>query len=192
MDIYYEQTVVGERKSKNALLYALCWVLIVVFALAAVMFGANVLPAGNQSLHVNWVSAVGMVICLAAAIVLFMRKDALHMEYDYILCNDKLEIYGILNARRRKRLAVITLSSINGGGQADNSHCASLLKQNGVKTHTWCGDNNRSYLYYMEENARHLALLELDQQMSDLIRRRLPVGVWRDAEGKSDKYASLS
>ena len=194
VDGYLEQSVAGRQGPGRAALYGLCWALIVLLGLAAVVFAASVLGGAQDRVEVDWRSLLGFLLCAALAIALFLRKDALRMEYDYILRDGALEICGIFNRRRRKRLACIPLEQIGRMGRAGGAGYEAALRQPGLKRHDWNGRGDALYyLCYMEENARHMAVLELNGEMIGQIRgsARLPRGAWRDAEGK-DSNASLS
>lgn len=184
MEIYYEQSVVGESRNKHSVLYAIFWSITVVFAVLAMICGANVLGNDPEVFSVNPPSAVGFVLCLAVALCAFFRKDHLRKEYDYILRGDVLEIFAILNHRRRKKLASLHLNQVHAVGMASSARCASLRKQRGLRLHAWSVRPGTHYVYYIEDNVRHMALLELDDQIATLIHRQLPVGVWQSIEGK--------
>lgn len=184
MEIYYEQSVSGSWSTGRNALYVLCCVLTALALLAAVMFGANVLEPDPNAIQINWLSAAGLVLSLLAAGFIFLRKDYLRMEYDYILRGDVLEIYAILNRRRRRKLAALNLKHMHAVGLAISARCASLKKQRGIRMHSWFTMHATHYIYYIETNVRHMALLQLDDQMAALIHRQLGVGVWQSIEGK--------
>lgn len=194
MDGYLEQSVAGRQSPGRTALYALCWGLIVLLSLAAVAFAADVLGGAQDRVDINWRSLLGFTLCAALAIAIFLRKDALHMEYDYILRDGTLEICGIFNRRRRKRLARIPLGQVGRMGRASGADYEAALRQPGLKRHNWNGGGGAlHYLCYMEENVRHMAVLELNGEMIGQIRSssRLQRGAWREAEGK-DSNAGLS
>lgn len=189
MDAYLEQSVSGKRSAQGTALYGLCWTGCILLALAGVMFAANTLGNDPAALEIKWLNVLMTVLCLVPAAVLFRWKDHLRTEYDYILRGDALEISAILNARRRRRLAVIPMEKIIQCGFASGSHWEKAKRQPGIRICRWFihGDANLAYLCYMEENIRRIALLELGDEMISSIRRskRLPVGAWRNEEGKS-------
>lgn len=198
MEQYYEQSVAGQRNAKGSLIYALFWLLIVIFVTAAMIFASNIFVDSTRTLtytdrdvlEVNWLSVLGAALCLLPAGILFVRKDYLRMEYDYILQSNILEICGVMNRRRRKVLARIDLGLVKMAGIARDD--GSLPGENNLRKHNWYAQACRYYIVYMKENIRHAALLELDEHLAELIRRQLPVGVWRNEKGESTSYASLS
>ena len=185
MEHFFEQSVAEGKSLKKSLLYALCCLGIAVFLIAALICAANVFGRDPSAFVVNWWSVVGLAIGLVASGTLFMCKDHLRMEYDYIYRDGMLEICGVLNRRRRKRLATIDLQRVTEAGPATSDALAAMVRSGKARLHRWYGTQCRYYLIYMEENVRHAALLELDEQLAALIRRRLPAGAWRDEEGKN-------
>lgn len=194
MEQYYEQSVAGQKSTKTNFLYALIWLVIGICFIAAMLFASGIFVEGTSSnrnvLDVNWLSVLGTAVCLVVAGVLFVRKDYLRKEYDYILQGNKLEICGVMNRRRRKTLARIDLGSARMAGTVEND--VSLPGENNLRKHKWYVQACRYYIIYIEDNIRHAALLEMDDHLAELIRRQLPVGVWRNEKGEITNHASLS
>lgn len=185
MEHFFEQSVAEGKSLKKSLLYALCCLGIAVFLIVALICAANVFGRDPSAFVVKWKSVVGLAVSLVASGALFMLKDHLRMEYDYIYRDGILEISGVLNRRRRKRLVTIDLQRVTEAGPATGDALAAMARSGKARLHRWYGTQCRYYLIYMEENVRHAALLELDEQLAALIRRRLPAGAWRGEEGKN-------
>lgn len=113
------------------------------------------------------------------------------MEYDYSLRDGELEICGIMNRRRRKRLAIIDVQRVLQAGSIKRPDAVPVSGGGGFKMHKWYVNTGLYYIVYMEEHARHCALLELNDEMAAGIRRYLPAGAWRGEEEKIGN-ASLS
>jgi len=201
---YYEYSVAGSKSKRSEFFYAMCWLLIVICLIAAIFFASGIFAdstrtltyTGPDALEVNWLCVVGTALCLLAAGILFRRKDHLRMEYDYILRGTVLEVSGIYNARRRRVLAEIPLERILQMGPIRDAQIQKLSNYPQMKHHNWClnADVPRYYFIYMVENNRHLAFLELNDEIVAAIRNsgKLPRDAWRSEEGKSLNHASLS
>ncbi|MBP3652565.1 MAG: hypothetical protein J6J78_05780 [Clostridia bacterium] len=196
MESYIEQSVPGKKSTGKSVLYALCWCAVGLLVIIAMFFGSGVFGDNPDRLEINWLNVVLLICCLLAALGIFRRKDHLRMEYDYILRDGRLEISGIMNARRRRTLGTIHIDRIAQIGKADSADGLKALQNPKLKRHRWFADADAQlyYLIYAEENARHLALLELNDEILTAIRRggKLARDAWRDEEGKSSNYASLS
>ena len=188
MEGYFEQSVSGRRTMHSTILYALCWALIVLLALATLFFLLNVVSVGEDGTALRWPCIVGALVCLGLGVLVFRRKDYLRIEYDYLLREGALEIWGILNLRRRRKLARIPLERISRMGPAQGSGFESARRQPGLKRHDWHAEGDAlQYVCYTQENVRHMAILELNDEMRAQMRgsgRILP-GVWQDGEGKN-------
>ena len=88
MEQYYEESVAGQNNKRNEILYVLCWLLIVICLIVAMIFASCILVdssrtltyTGRDVLEVNWLCVVGAALCLLAGGVLFMQKDRLRTE----------------------------------------------------------------------------------------------------------------
>lgn len=188
MEQYYEQNVADKRSAKSDVLYALCLLLMGILILAGLLFAANVLETNPDSAGINWLCLLGLAVSLTGAGALFRGKDYLRMEFDYIYHHGALEICAVLNRKRRKQLASIDLQRVQQAGTGK-----SMPAQHGnLKTHKWFADTCCNYIVYMDGDVRHAALLEMNEEIISIIRSRLPVGAWRNEEGKTSDYASLS
>jgi len=196
VESYIEQSVSGKRSIKKKILYVLCWCATALMLVLAMFLGAGVFGDNPGVLEISWLNVVLLLCCLAAAFGFFRRKDCVYVEYDYILRGSTLEISSVLNGRRRRRLAEISLERIMQIGSADAADGKSALQNPQLKKHRWFidADSRVRYIIYLEENTRHMALLELNDEMLAAIRKsgKLAWDAWRNEEGKSSNYASLS
>ena len=186
MDGYFEQSVAGRRTMRDAILYALCWALIALLGLAAIFFLVNVVSVGEDGTALRWPCLVGALVSLGLGALIFRRKDYLRLEYDYLFREGALEIWGILNLKRRRQLARIPLEHIHRMGPAEGAGFEAACRQPGLKRHDWHAGGALRYICYAQENARHMAVLELSDEMLAQMRgsgRILP-GVWQGEEGK--------
>lgn len=180
MDKYYEQSVAAKFSARNRILFAVCVAAIMILLLAAMILGAGILGSDPSVIEIHWLNAIGCALALLAVVFLFRWKDTLRMGYDYILQENELEIYGIMNERRRKRLGRIDLNRVLEAGPV----CSMPSGDRAPRFARWYADESRYYMIYMEENIRRGVLLELDEKMAGQIRGRVPAGAWRGEEGK--------
>lgn len=191
METYYEQSVAAPRSLKKDMLCWLCRSGSVLLLLMAAMFASGLLGDDPSVLMLNWRSGIAMVICLALAGILFVCGAHLHTEYDYILRGDELEICAVLNRRRRKRLLRLNLQEVLQAGELCADAAFTFSGEGAVRRHRCYAAVCRNYIIYLQENARHVALLEMDDALCAQIRSRLPAGAWHNQEGKRTN-ASIS
>ena len=190
--IYIEQSVSGDKTARSSFLYILCGVLIALLLVLALISAANLFGNDPSVLSVNWINLLVLTVCLLLSAVLFLRRDHLRKEYDYILNDDVLEIYCILNRRRRRRLASVALDRITCCGPA----ASAVPKSGASKVHKWYlnAENSLYCICYKDENIPHAALLELNAALARQLRisKHLQLGMWKDMEVKGSNYAGLS
>lgn len=193
MDNYIEQCVSGPSSKAERILYKLCWCATVVLVILAVFLATGVVGSNPAALEIKWGNLALLLVCLAFAYICFRKKDTLRVEYDYFLGDGVLEISAVYNASRRKNMEQISLSKVVQMGVFRNPE---ILQGQNLECHSWYlnRDARIYYLVYTKESKRHMALLELNDEMITAIRRggELPRNAWRDEEGKSSNYASLS
>ena len=214
MDDYFEQSASGQRTRWTTVLYGLCWALIALLVLIAFLLLLNVTPIQATSQGVRWPLLALALVCLALAVLLFYRKDFLRMDYDFVLRSGALEIWGILNLRRRRMLYRIPLERITRMGVAgeaahrnalwlfmhpmagdaarrartENPDCAALSHRSGVKVRNLCtGDGPAYYICYAKDGDNLMAILPLSGEMLARMRAsgRIAQGAWQVAERKN-------
>ena len=88
MDNFREESVGRRNGFLFDILYALSWVVIVVFGLIAVML----LQVTLMQLNFNLPLIVVMLVTGGIAVLLFLRKDRLKTEYEYTFTNGELDL----------------------------------------------------------------------------------------------------
>ena len=167
MDNYFEQSVVGERGTREQFLYMLCWAGIVVLGLIALSSVVNVIGISEESIAINWGSLILLLVSAGLVFLLYRQKDKVYCEYDYILWNSELEICAVYNRKRRKKVATIPLNKLKAWGPAG----ALANRMHNVKPANWCVHRDAAWcLLYPAEDGDRAALLELSEEMCAQLR----------------------
>ena len=167
MDNYFEQSVAGNRGSREQLLYSLCWLGIVVLALIVLFSATNVIRIGEEGINMNWGGLIILAAAAALAVLLIRSKDKVYREYDYILWNSELEVCVIYNRKRRKKVATIPLGHVTAWGPA----AALENRMHNAKKNDWCLHAEAAWcLIYSEQDGTKAALLELSTEMCAQLR----------------------
>ncbi len=175
MDNFREDIAVNRRPMLNNLLYAMSWVLIVVFALyAAMMFQVIFMSFDLFAIVTTLVSA-------GAAILLFIYKDYLKLEYEYTFTNGSLDFAKVLRAAKRKELGSMTVANVTACGHVAHPSFQRFLSMKDVKKKNWFlnRDGNLFYFYYVKDNEKNMIVIEPSEEMVEMIKRYLPVGVYQ-------------
>ncbi len=192
MDGYMEQSVPGKRSSRTQLLYALCWGMMILLSVVALICAAGILGSSRAGqIQIHWFNLVVLVLCLLLVGLIWRCKDRLYVEYDYLFQNDVLEIWVIYNQRRRRQAGRISMEQVRS---VETSRRGFSLSPDEEKREWYVQPSNLTCIHFMEGNNRRAALLELNEDMLKCIKgsRRLDRSVWRDGEGKFYTNGSLS
>jgi len=195
VDQYIEQTVSCNRSGGRRAGYLLLCALTLVFLLIAAVCAASLLPqTSDGSLRINWIAAIGLIISLLLAFVAWRKKDALCVDYDYCFAGDTISVSAVYNSKRRKHLFDLELSNVRMCGSIETAVYKKIAAQSGVKIKKCCANQPLHFFLTGEGSASTLILLELDERMTEAIRRsrQLSYGAWHDTEGNKSSNAGLS
>jgi len=175
MDNFREDIAINHRPLLNNLLYAMCWVLIVVFGFYALMMLQVVFYAFDVF------SLVTTLLTGAAAILLFVYKDHLKLEYEYTFTNGSLDFAKVLRGVKRKELGSMTVANVSACGHVAHPSFQRFLSMKDVAKKNWFlnRDGNLFYFYYVKDNAKHMIVIEPSEDMVEMIKRYLPAGVYQ-------------
>ena len=175
MDNFREDIAVNRRPMLNNLLYAMCRVLIVIFALYAAMMFQVIFMSFDLFVIVTTLLSAG------AAILLFIYKDYLKLEYEYTFTNGSLDFAKVLRAAKRKELGSMTVANVTACGHVAHPSFQRFLSMKDVKKKNWFlnRDGNLFYFYYVKDNEKNMIVIEPSEEMVEMIKRYLPVGVYQ-------------
>ena len=175
-----EQTALKERTTGSRVICGLILALAILFALMGLFFAANILGISEGgALEISWHSAIGCVLTLASAAVLWRFKDGLYTEYDYAIRDGRIYVSAVLNNRRRVPKLNLELGRVQVCGIYDGRSRGRL-----EKLYPDSGDG-LIYICYEDKGEKRMALLALNDDMTAALRRGIQRGAWRDAEGKN-------
>lgn len=175
MDNFKEDLSINRKPMLNNMLYALCWVLTVIFAIYAAMMLQVVIVAFSLATVLSTLFAIAMAICL------YVFKDYLKVEYEYTFTNGSLDFARVLRAARRKELGSMTVANVAACGHVAHASFQRFVSMPGVKKRNWFAnrDGNLFYFYYVKDDVKNMIVIEPSEEMVDMIRKYLPTGVYQ-------------
>ncbi len=183
MDNFLEEVAVKRNRGSQSLMYALCWVIMIVCGLGAFfLFSTLTMSASMVALIVN------IVICVVLAGIVFLvwrAKDNFRTEYEYTFTNGDLDVSKVLANSRRKYLTCLPMKNVEACGLVSNANAfQKWLKTPNIKVHNWFlnRDAQLVYFYFVKNNVKHLMVVELSDEMIKVIRSQnyLGFGVWQE------------
>ncbi len=175
MDHFKEDVIQPRNNLFGNILYMLCWVGIVVFGL----YGMLML----QMLMFTFSAATVLltVLSIGAAVMLFINKDHFKVEYEYTFTNGTLDFAKVLRSAKRKELGSMNVANVSACGHVAHASFQRFLSMKDVSKRNWFlnRDGNLFYFYYVKENKKNMIIIEPSEEMVEMIRHYLPVGVYQ-------------
>lgn len=175
MDHFKEEVVIARNNLLGNILYVLCWVFIVVFGL----YGMLMLQMLMFSFNVG--SIILTVLTIGAAVLLFLYKDNCKVEFEYSFTNGTLDFAKVLRSVKRKELGSMNVANVAACGHVAHDSFRKFLAMKDVSKRNWFlnRDGNLFYFYYVKDNKKNMIIIEPSEEMVEMIRHYLPVGVYQ-------------
>ena len=175
MDHFHEEVVVKKNRLFNDVLYMLANVVMVICALLTFMTLSTLLS------NFNFVILAFVLINGAIAFLLFLYRDRLRTEYEYTFTNGDLDFAKVFNNQKRKTLGTMRVKNVDAFGPVNSEGFRKIINMPDLKRRNWFlnRDGNLYYFYYQKENAKDVIVLEPTDELVDLIKKYLPMGVYR-------------
>ena len=196
MDDFLEQVARRKRQGLFTLLYVLLWAVVILSGLNAMIWLPMFMGSSDEGLTFHFIPLVIGLVSAAIAFLAWRRTDYCRVEYDYAFTNGILDVSKVLNNRRRRYLTALDMKDVVRCGPAKGPAFQKTLQEAGLKKHNWFlnRDANLYYFYFVKNNVKHMAVMELHQEMVDMIRSKsyLQKGVWVDENGKASYNYGVS
>ena len=175
MDHFKEEVVLPRNNLLSNILYVFCWVLIVVFGLYGMLMLQMLMFAFNVGTILLTVLSIG------AAVMLFITKDNFKVEFEYSFTNGTLDFAKVLRSVKRKELGSMNVANVAACGHVAHDSFRKFLAMKDVTKRNWFlnRDGNLFYFYYVKENKKNMIIIEPSEEMVEMIRHYLPVGVYQ-------------
>ena len=115
MDNFKEDIVSPRSNALGNVLYALCWVFIVLFGAYALMMLQVVM------VQFSVLTLVTVAMAAACAVLLFFIKDQLKVEYEYTFTNGSLDFAKVFRQAKRKELGSMNVKNVSACGHVAGS-----------------------------------------------------------------------
>ena len=196
MDDFLEQVARRKKQGLFTLLYVLLWAVLIVAGINALFWLPMFMGSDGNGLTFHFIPLIIGLVSGAIAFFAWRRTDYCRVEYDYAFTNGILDVSKVLNNRRRRYLTALDMKDVVRCGPAKGPAFQKVLQEPGLKKHNWFlnRDANLYYFYFVKNNVKHMAVVELHQEMVDMIRSKsyLQKGAWVDENGKASYNYGVS
>lgn len=175
MDHFKEEVVLPRNNLLSNILYVLCWVGIVFFGLYGMLMLQMLMFA------LSLATILLTLLTIGAAVLLFFFKDNFKVEYEYSFTNGSLDFAKVLRSAKRKELGSMNVANVSACGHVAHASFQRFLSMKDVTKRNWFlnRDGNLFYFYYVKDNKKNMIIIEPSEEMVEMIRHYLPVGVYQ-------------
>ena len=175
MDNFKEDIVSSRSTLLPNILYVICWIFVVIFGLYALLMLQVLFVAFSVS------ALLITVLSAAAAVLVFLLKDNLKVEYEYTFTNGSLDFAKVMRGARRKELGSMNVANVSACGHVAHDSFHRYLSMKDVEKKNWFlnRDGNLFYFYYVKENKKHMIIIEPSEEMVGMITRYVQAGVYQ-------------
>lgn len=175
MDHFTEEIVMRRNTLIYDILYVVAWVFLVIFGLIALMMLQLVFFQFNIS------TLLTMLVSAGLAILIFIYKDYLKMDYEYTFTNGSLDFARVFRNARRKELGSMNVKNVAACGHVAHSSFQRYLSMKGVIKKNWFlnRDGNLFYFYYEKNETKNIVVIEPSEELVEMIKQYVPVGVYQ-------------
>ena len=175
MDNFREDIVTSRNQMMPSILYAICWIFIVIFGLYAVMM-FNVL-----FYQFSLMRLINTILPAAIAVLLFFVKDNVKIEYEYTFTNGSLDFAKVMHGAKRKELGSMRVKNVDACGWVTHQSFQRYINMPGVRKDNWFlnRDANLFYFYFVKDSAKRIIVIEPSKEMADLIRQYAAHGAFQ-------------
>lgn len=180
LDNFHEEVAVKHNRTMNMLLYGLSWVVMIFCAIMA-MNGLYAIVGGIATGSFDLATLIIALVCGGIAVLLWLKKDELRIEYDYTFTNGDLDVGKVFGNSRRKLMTSLPMKNVESAGAVTDKSFQRFVNNKDVKKHNWFvnRDAHLYYFYFVKNEVRHAIILELSDEMIDMLKPYLGFGVWQ-------------
>ena len=181
IDNFHEEVATKQNKTFNNLAYGVVWISIVLFGIIGMM-GLSALMALNFTVP----AVIQTVLFGGIAVLLYLKRDNLRVEYDYTFTNGDLDVAKVFGNSKRKLMTSMKSQTVEAAGMVSDKSFDKMLNDKSIKKHNWFVNReaNLSWFYFVKKNERgetvkHCIILELSDEMLTMLKPYLKFGVWQ-------------
>lgn len=175
MDHFTEEVVVRRNTTVCDILYVLAWVCLIAFGLVALMSFQFLFAAFSMATLFMFLASAGI------AVLIFIFKDYLKMEYEYTFTNGALDFARVFRNASRKELGSMNVQNVAACGHVAHQSFQRYLSMQGVSKKNWFlnRDGNLFYFYYEKAGQKNIIVIEPSEELVEMIRPYLAVGAYQ-------------
>ena len=184
MDQFMEQVVTKRNQTVQNITYIVAWIsLILMGAMAFLQFTSITAVLSQYGFGVEFFITLGQLVVFGGlAVVIYLYKDRVKLEYEYTFTNGQLDFAQVFNNRKRKNLGTMNIKNLEACGLVASGSFNRYINMQGIKRTNWFLNREAEllYFYYQKNGEKHIIIIEPNEEMLGMIKRSLPQGVWQN------------
>ncbi|MBQ9944782.1 MAG: hypothetical protein IJO67_10530 [Clostridia bacterium] len=183
MDNFREECVSKQKSFLDNLTYIfanIVWVMLFILAVSS-MYGIVGMNEQGQ-MAVDWFSVIIMVVSGGIALLTFLNKDKIKMEYEYTFTNGQMDFAQVYNNKKRKPLGTMNVRNVEACGLVSSGSFQRYINMPDVKRTNWFlnREANLFYFFFKKEDQKRIIIIEPSEEMVGLIKKYINPGVWQN------------
>jgi hypothetical protein len=183
MDQFMEEVVVKRNRTSQSIAYAMANVLMVVSGLYAFLNINLIMSMISQSGFNTEMIFTILITLLAAgcALLLFLRRDTIKMEYEYTFTNGIMDFAQVYNNKKRKNLGTMNLKNVEACGRVASGSFQRYITMPGIKRTNWFlnRDEELFYFYFTKDGHKRIIIIEPTESLVTYVKRSIGQGVFQ-------------
>lgn len=183
MDQFMEEVVVKHNRSSQSIAYAIATVLMVVSGLYAFLNINLIISVISQEGFSTGIIYSILVTLLSAgcAVLLFLRRDTIKMEFEYTFTNGVMDFAQVFNNKKRKNLGTMNLKNIEAFGRVSSGSFQRYITMPGIKRTNWFLNRGAElfYFYFVKDGRKRIIIIEPSDALVNYIKRSIGQGVFQ-------------
>ena len=184
MDQFLEQVVTKQNRGVQTVAYIFGWISLILMGLMAFLQFTSITAVLSQyGFGVEFfITLAQLVVFGGLAVLIYLYKDRIKMEYEYTFTNGQLDFAQVFNNRKRKNLGTMNIKNLEACGLVSSGSFNRYINMQGIKRANWFLNREAELLYffYQKNSEKHIIIIEPNEEMLGMIKRSLPQGVWQN------------
>ena len=184
MDQFLEQVVTKRSQASQTIAYICAWIALILMGFMAFLQFTSITAVLTQyGLGVEFfVTLAQLVVFGGLAVLMYLYKDRIKLEYEYTFTNSQLDFAQVYNNKKRKNLGTMNIKNLEACGLVSSGSFNRYINMQGIKRTNWFLNREAELLYFFfqKDGQKRIIIIEPNEELIALIKRNLPQGVWQN------------
>ena len=162
MDQFLEQVVTKRNQGLQTVTYLFAWIAVILMGfMAFVAFTSITAVIAQYGFGTEFfITLAQLVIFGGLAVLIYLYKDRIKMEYEYTFTNGQLDFAQVFNNKKRKNLGTMNIKNLEACGLVASGSFNRYINMQGIKRTNWFLNREAEllYFYYQKNGEKHIII----------------------------------